>query len=114
MYLQNAYTVPAKGDFDAALAVQTAGDPSAWSATNARYQGFFADLTTRFGFEDSLLMDTNGNVVYTAYKGVDLGTNLLTRPVQDDPARRRLPAVTSGDVGRPDGRDRLRTLSALL
>jgi class 3 adenylate cyclase len=79
-YLQNAYTIPANGDFDAALAVQTAGDPSAWSATNARYQGFFADLTKRFGFDDSLLMDTSGNVVYGAYKGVDLGTNLMTGP----------------------------------
>lgn len=79
-YLQNAYTVPADGDFDAALTMQAAGDPSGWSAVNARYQGFFADLTTRFGFEDSLILDTNGNVVYTAYKGADLGTNLFTGP----------------------------------
>lgn len=79
-YLQNAYTVPAAGDFDAALAERTAGDPSAWSAANARYQGFFADLTTRFGFEDALVLDTGGNVVYTAYKGADLGTNLFTGP----------------------------------
>ncbi|MGB3353696.1 MAG: adenylate/guanylate cyclase domain-containing protein [Mycobacterium sp.] len=80
IYLQNAYSVPADGDFDAALTMQAAGDPSAWSAVNARYQGFFADLTTRFGFEDSVILDTNGNVVYTAYKGADLGTNLFTGP----------------------------------
>ena len=80
VYLQNAYTVPADGDFDAALAVRTAGDPSAWSAANARFQPFFADLTTRFGFEDSLLLDTNGNVVYSAYKGAELGTNLFAGP----------------------------------
>lgn len=79
-YLQNAYTVPAKGDFDAALKVSTAGDPSAWSAANARYQPFFTDLTTRFGFEDALIVNTTGDVVYTAYKGTDLGTNLLTGP----------------------------------
>jgi class 3 adenylate cyclase len=80
VYLQNAYTVPAGGDFEKALAVRTAGDPSAWSAVNARYQNFFADLTTRFGFEDALVLDTNGNAVYTAYKGADLGTNLFTGP----------------------------------
>ena len=40
IYLQNAYTVPAKGDFDASLAMQTAGDASAWSAASSRYQGF--------------------------------------------------------------------------
>ncbi len=80
IYLQNAYTVPARGDFDAALKVNTAGDASAWSAANARYQPFFADLTTRFGFEDALILNTSGDVVYSAYKGVDLGTNLLTGP----------------------------------
>lgn len=80
VYLQNAYTVPAGGDFGKALAVRTAGDPSAWSAVNARYQNFFADLTTRFGFEDALVLDTDGNAVYTAYKGADLGTNLFTGP----------------------------------
>lgn len=80
VYLQDRYTVAAKGDFDAALAMTSANDPSAWSATNARYQQFFADLTTRFGFEDSMLIDTGGNVVYTAFKGADLGTNLLNGP----------------------------------
>ncbi len=80
VYLQNAYTVPAQGDFDTALAVRTAGDASAWSGFNFRYQSFFADLTTRFGFDDSLILDTNGNVVYTAYKGADLGTNMFTGP----------------------------------
>ncbi len=80
IYLQNAYTVPTGGDFDKALAMRSAGDPSAWSAANARYQSFFADLTTRFDFDDSMLLDTAGNVVYSAYKGADLGTNLFTGP----------------------------------
>lgn len=79
-YLQNLYTVPAHGDFDAALKVNGAGDPSAWTAANTRYQPFFADLTSRFGFEDALIVNTTGDVVYTAYKGTDLGTNLLTGP----------------------------------
>ena len=80
IYLQNAYTVPAQGDFEKALATNTAGDPSSWSAANSRYQPFFADITTRFGFEDALILNTSGDVVYTAFKGVDLGTNLLNGP----------------------------------
>jgi hypothetical protein len=79
-YLQNAYTVPAKGDFAAALAMTSAGDPSEWSKLNAQYQPFFADFTQRFGFEDTLLLDTEGNIVYSAYKGVDLGANVLQAP----------------------------------
>ena len=31
-------------------------------------------------FEDVLMLDTQGNVVYTAFKGVDLGANLLDGP----------------------------------
>lgn len=80
IYLQNAYTVPAGGDFEKSLAMRTAGDPSPWTAVNARYQDFFADLTTRFGFEDVLVLDTDGHVVYSAYKGAELGTNLFTGP----------------------------------
>jgi class 3 adenylate cyclase len=79
-YLQYEYTVPAQGDYQAALKVVSAGDPSAWSAVNARYQPFFADLAQRFKFEDAMILDTQGNVVYTAYKGVDLGTNVNNGP----------------------------------
>ncbi|MGI9143259.1 MAG: hypothetical protein ACR2IJ_08745, partial [Fluviibacter sp.] len=79
-YLQNAYTVPARGDFDAAVKVMSAGDPSDWTEFNQRYQSFFADFAERFGFDDAMLLDTKGNVVYSAYKQIDLGANVLTAP----------------------------------
>ncbi len=78
-YLQNAYTVPAGGDFEKAISMLASGD-STWSEFNAQYQPFFADFTQRFGFEDTLLIGPDGNVVYTAYKGVDLGANILDPP----------------------------------
>ena len=77
-YVQSLYTVPAKGDFNASLKITSAGDPSEWSKCNARYQPFFSDFATRFGFDDALLLDTDGNVVYSAYKQVDLGANVLS------------------------------------
>ncbi|MBV8964940.1 MAG: adenylate/guanylate cyclase domain-containing protein, partial [Mycobacteriaceae bacterium] len=73
------YTVR-RGNDDVAVMIDDAHDGSAWSAANARYQDFFRQIVTRFGFEDLLLLDTRGNVVYTAYKDVDLGTNVLTGP----------------------------------
>lgn len=79
-YLQNAYTVPANGDFQASFTMQTAGDPSEWSKLNAEYQPFFADFSSRYGIEDVLLIDTSGNIVYTAFKGVELGANVLAAP----------------------------------
>ena len=79
-YLQSLYTVPAKGDFDASVKIQNAGDPSAWSKLNERYQPFFSDFASRFGFDDAMLLDTDGNVVYSTYKQADLGANVLAGP----------------------------------
>jgi len=78
-YLQAYYTAPFD-DWDKALAFNNAGDGSAWSAAAAQYNDFFLEIVKRFAFEDALLIDLNGNVVYTAYKGVDLGTNILNGP----------------------------------
>ena len=79
-YLQSLYTVPAKGDFNASAKIRSAGDPSEWSALNARYQPFFSDFASRFGFDDAMLLDTDGNVVYSTYKQVDIGANILGPP----------------------------------
>lgn len=78
-YLQANYTTPFT-DWNQALKFDDAHDGSAWSAASAKYNDFFREIVTRFEFEDALLLDTRGNVVYSAYKGVDLGTNILTGP----------------------------------
>ncbi|MCZ8381033.1 HAMP domain-containing protein [Mycobacterium sp. CPCC 205372] len=85
-YLQAYYTAPFD-DFEKAIKFDDARDGSAWSAANTRYNDFFREIVTRFGFEDALLLDTRGNVVYTAYKGVDLGTNILTGPYREGQLR---------------------------
>ncbi|HYP93648.1 MAG TPA: adenylate/guanylate cyclase domain-containing protein [Mycobacterium sp.] len=78
-YLQAYYTAPV-ADPNAAIKVDDAHDGSAWSAANARFNDFFREIVTRFGFEDALLIDPQGTIVYSAYKGVDLGSNILTGP----------------------------------
>ena len=78
-YLQANYTAPYP-DWTQAIKVDDARDGSAWSAANARFNDFFRQIVNRFAFEDALLLDTAGNVIYSAYKGVDLGTNILTGP----------------------------------
>ncbi|OBF11383.1 adenylate/guanylate cyclase domain-containing protein [Mycobacterium sp. ACS4331] len=83
-YLQAIYTAP----YDTvtyALEVDDARDGSAWSAAHARYTDFFREIVTRFEYEDALLIDPNGTVVYSAFKGVDLGTNILTGPYREGP-----------------------------
>lgn len=81
-YLQAYYTARFD-DSDKAINFDDARDGSPWSAANARYNDFFREIVQRFQFEDALLLDTRGNVVYSAYKGVDLGTNILTGPYRE-------------------------------
>ena len=83
-YLQANYTVARPRTLDEgdayAIALNDAHDGSAWSVANARYQDFFRQIVTRYEFQDALLLDAHGNVVYTAFKDVDLGTNILDGP----------------------------------
>lgn len=76
VYLQGNYTVNS-ADFDASLQVTDAGDGSAWSRAHARFHPYFKALVDELGYEDILLMNPQGEVVYSAYKGVDLGLDLF-------------------------------------
>jgi class 3 adenylate cyclase len=96
-YLQANYTAQRKND-DFALTIDDAHDGSAWSAANAQYQDFFREIVTRFEFEDALLLDTRGNVVYSAFKDVDLGTNILTGPYSGSKLRGAYQKALSSNV----------------
>ena len=89
-YLQANYTALRKND-DNAITMTDARDGSKWSTANAKYQDFFRQIVTRFEFQDALLIDGAGNVVFNAYKGVDLGTNIVTGPYRDPNSRRPSP-----------------------
>lgn len=78
-YLQVLYTAP-HDSFDAAIAVDDANDGSTWSAVHAQYHDYFRSMTELLDYEDVLLLDSEGRVVYSAFKGVDLGTNVLSGP----------------------------------
>lgn len=84
-YLQAHYTAPPRPADG--MPPEDAGDGSAWSAANARYDFFFRGITSLFEFPDSLLLDMQGNVVYSVKKGPDLGTNILTGPYRESNLR---------------------------
>jgi class 3 adenylate cyclase len=83
-YLQVHYTVPGS---DASTPPDDAGDGSAWSAANARFNNYFHEIATRFEYRDAMLLDTRGNVVYSVNKGPVLGTNILTGPYRESNLR---------------------------
>lgn len=82
-YLQANYTV-ATPDRAAAIGRDDAGDGSKWSAANARYNNYFRNIVTKLNMRDLLLLDARGTVVYSAYKGIDLGSNVLTGPYRGE------------------------------
>lgn len=83
-YLQSFYTADrAVDDYDNGLALGDAGDGSAWSAANATWGPYFQSLVETLNYEDVLLLDRDGNVVYTAYKSVDLGIDIHEEPYAD-------------------------------
>ncbi len=81
-HLQAAYTSQ-HTDFDEALTVMDAGDGSDWSAAHAKFHPYFKGLVDDLGYEDVLLINSEGRVVYTAYKGIDLGLSLHEQPMTD-------------------------------
>lgn len=85
-YLQAHYTVAAHGSSNGS-APDDAGDGSAWSAANARFNDYFREIATRFEYQDAMLLDTRGNVVYTVRKSASLGTNVLTGPYRQSNLR---------------------------
>ncbi len=85
-YIQANYTAPPRPSPDA-LPVLDAGDGSAWSASNARFDFYMRGIVNRFDYRDALLLDMQGNVVYSVRKGPDLGTNVLSGPYRESKLR---------------------------
>jgi class 3 adenylate cyclase len=93
-YLQLHYTVPAAS---ASTPPADAGDGSAWSAADARFNSYFREIATRFEYRDVMLLDTRGNVVYSVDKGPALGTNILNGPYRASNLRSAYEKAMSSD-----------------
>ncbi|WP_231639251.1 adenylate/guanylate cyclase domain-containing protein [Mycobacterium sp. Marseille-P9652] len=83
-YLQANYTVTSSPPTEFTPQDAAGG---AWSAANARYDFVLRDIVTRFNYQDALLLDLQGNVVYSVKRGVDFGTNILTGPYRESNLR---------------------------
>jgi class 3 adenylate cyclase len=97
-YVQAHYTAPPRPAANS-LPVVDAGDGSAWSTANARFDFYMRAIVTRFNYRDALLLDMQGNVVYSVMKGPDLGTNILTGPYRESNLREAYQkALASNDL----------------
>lgn len=85
-YVQQQYVLGNKdfdADYDAQLDLNDSGDGTSYSTATERYGDYFTRLVKEAGYEDALLLNTDGDVTFSAYKGVELGTNILTGPYRD-------------------------------
>ena len=51
--------------------------------SHAHYHGYFVGLIDGGGYDDVLLVDANGNVIYSVAKDTDLGTNPVDGPLKE-------------------------------
>ncbi|GGD68389.1 adenylate/guanylate cyclase domain-containing protein [Microbacterium murale] len=85
-YLQLQYSmgnIDFDADYDKLLNLNDSGDGTTYAQAAGRYGDYFTRLIDQAGYEDALLLNLEGDVVFSAYKGADLGTNLNTGPYRD-------------------------------
>ncbi len=56
---------------------------SSYNGVHEKYNPTFANFIDKLGHGDVMLVDSSGNVLYSAFKEADFGTNLLTGPYKD-------------------------------
>ncbi|MFK0402651.1 adenylate/guanylate cyclase domain-containing protein [Microbacterium sp. NPDC090225] len=85
-FLQTRFTtqnLDFDADYDTLLDDNDADDGSAYSAATERYGDYLSRLVNQADYEDALLLNLDGDIVFSAYKGVELGSNLNTGPYRD-------------------------------
>ncbi|MCM1982799.1 adenylate/guanylate cyclase domain-containing protein [Lyngbya confervoides] len=81
-YLQYHYTIQSN-DFDEKAKIVDPGDGSLYSQVHRTFHPFLRNFNDEFEHEDLFLIDPEGNVLYTVYKGVDFATNLKSGPLEN-------------------------------
>ncbi|HKI99567.1 MAG TPA: methyl-accepting chemotaxis protein [bacterium] len=86
--------------------LDAAADSSGYTKTHRVYHPIFRDYVDKFGYDDILLVNPSGNVVYSEAKGTELGTNLMTGPYAKediaDAYRRVRKSDKAGAIGLAD------------
>ncbi|MEJ8554565.1 methyl-accepting chemotaxis protein [Tepidibacter sp. Z1-5] len=63
--------------------IKTGLNSSSYNGVHEKYSPTFTNFVDKLGHGDVLLVDSSGNVLYSAFKEADFGTNLLTGPYKD-------------------------------
>lgn len=73
-------------------------DASLYSQAHARYHPFYRNLIERYGYYDMLLVEPDGDVVYSLAKEIDFTSNLTTGPFANTNVARAFAAAMADAV----------------
>lgn len=82
--------------------IGNAQDDSDYSEAHQDLHRFFGNLLEIHEFEQFILIDLEGNVVYTTGKGESFGTNLTSGPFQDSNLAQLYRLLQNGSVGQTE------------
>ena len=80
-YVRDAYVKNNSASATDRWKLMDAGDGSSYSATHALWHGWYSLIVQSKGLADVLLVNDDGNVIYSYAKADDFGTNLITGPL---------------------------------
>lgn len=84
-YMQYMYIVDNPYSRNDRYKFNDAGDGSEYSATHARYEAILAKYIVDFGYDNMMLFDTEGNMIWGNSKAEMFGTNLIMGPCAGTP-----------------------------
>jgi methyl-accepting chemotaxis protein len=80
--------------------LEIAKDGSAYSAAHLEQHTFFSGYTAIHGYEDALLIDLAGNVIYSRQKNGVFGSNLVTGAYKDTNLAKLYQNLSKGTAGK--------------
>ncbi len=96
-YLQETWITNNPHEFGERDSLADAGDDNNFTRTHKRYHGFFRTLMENVGLYDVILIDTQGNVIYTVEKEGDFATNVLDGTAENPNLKAIFEAMMSED-----------------
>ncbi len=97
-YLQYHYLAANPNSFDKKSMLNNAGDGSDYSNLHSTYHPRFTRVAERMGYQDIVLFDLQGNMLYSVAKQPDFATNIMSGPyAQSNMAEAFQTALRSSD-----------------
>lgn len=83
VYLQYQYILKNEHPSGEKIKLINPTDKSEYGTIHSQTHEFFKNFVERFGYYDAFFIDLRGEIIYSAFKEIDLGQNLKDGPLKD-------------------------------